>query len=130
MADYSRFPPDDASATHAAEKTSDSAEQFALPEQWAAMTFAPVSIDPGKFGTEWEQSRGAVARATIALLRLDDQALTGHFMEQPEPLRQAMELHAGLQREIEYLKTHMEALEMAATRVLCVASRLAEQSQS
>jgi hypothetical protein len=39
-----------------------------------------------------------------------------------------MDMHAGLQRELEYLKTHIEALEMASARLLCVASRCAEHS--
>lgn len=100
---------------------------LATPQQWAAMTFAPVVIDPVKFGAEWEHARGEIARSTIALLHFDDQALTRHFMDQPEPLRRAMEAHAGLQQELDYLKTHIEALEMASTRLLCVASRCAEQ---
>lgn len=123
MADEHSFPPDDATA-----QSAEGAEQLATPQQWAAMKFAPVLIDPGKFDAAWEQQRGAVARTTIALLRFDDQALTHHFMNQSEPLRQAMEVHDGLQREIEYLKTHIEALEMAAARLLCAASRCAEQS--
>lgn len=101
----------------------------ATAEQWAAMTFAPVLIDPDKFGPSWEQARGASARTAIALLRFDDQELTRRFMEQPEPLQEALEVHAGLEREIDYLKTHVEALEMTATRMLCVASRCAEQSR-
>lgn len=96
--------------------------------QWAAMTFAPVPIDSSKFGAEWEQARGAIARTTIALLRFDDRNLTQHFLAQPEPLRRVMTVHAGLQSEIDYLKTHLEALEMAAARMLCVASRLTEPS--
>ena len=123
MADDDSFPPDDAVPT---ESTGSSADQLASAQQWAAMTFAPVPIDPTRFGPVWEQSRGAIARTAIALLRFDDQDLTRHFMEQPEPLRQAMEVHAGLQRELDYLKTHVEALEMAATRLLCVASRCAD----
>lgn len=125
MADDDSLPQDDDAS---AESADGSAEPLATPQQWAAMTFAPVLIDPSKFGPGWEQARGAVARTAIALLRFDDQDLTRHFMEQPEPLRQAMEVHAGLQRELDYLKTHFEALEMAATRMLCVASRCAEQS--
>jgi len=125
MADDSRFLPESEPASQCGDS-----EPLATPEQWAAMTFAPVPIDPDKFGAQWEQARGAMARATIALLKLDDEALTRHFISQPEPLRQAMEAHAGLQQELEYLKTHIEALEMAATRVLCVASRCAEQSPS
>ncbi len=121
--DHSFLPEDDATA-----ESAEGVEQLATPQQWAAMSFAPVSIDPGKFETEWEQARGAMARTTIALLRFDNQELTRHYMNQPEPLRQAMEMHDGLQREIEYLKTHIEALEMAAARVLCAASRCAEQS--
>ncbi|MFC4310756.1 hypothetical protein ACFPN2_16805 [Steroidobacter flavus] len=106
----------------------DSGEQLATPEQWAAMTFEPVTIDPGKFGPAWEQARGSMARTAIALLRFDDRELTGHFSEHEEPLLEAMDLHAGLQAELDYLKTHMEALEMAATRVLCAASRLSLRS--
>jgi hypothetical protein len=102
-------------------------DALATPEQWAAMTFAPVIVDANKFGPGWDATRGAIARTAIALLRFDDQALTRHFQSEPEPLRRALELHAGLQQEIEYLKTHIEALEMTATRVLCVASRCAEQ---
>jgi hypothetical protein len=102
------------------------ADTLATPEQWAAMTFAPVVIDPKKFGPGWDQTRGAMARTVIALLRFDDQGLTHHFLSEPEPLRRALDVHAGLQQEIEYLKTHIEALEMAANRVLCVASRCAE----
>lgn len=124
MADDFRF----LSAGDPANPLSDSTEQLATPEQWAAMTFAPVLIDPDKFGAHWEQSRGAMARVAIALLRFDDQQLTRHFMDHAEPLREAMEVHAGLQQELEYLRTHMEALEMAATRLLCAASRCAEQS--
>ena len=102
-------------------------DTLATPEQWAAMTFAPVMLDPNKFGPGWDQTRGAIARTAIALLRFDDQALTRHFQSEPEPLRRALDVHAGLQQEIEYLKTHVEALEMTATRLLCVASRCAEQ---
>lgn len=119
MADDSEFRPEDDPAAPATDS-----EQLATPEQWAAMTFAPVSIDPIKFGTAWEQTRGSMARTAIALLRLDDQDLTKHFMEQDEPLLEAMEAYNGLQDELDYLKTHLEALEMAATRMLCVASRL------
>jgi hypothetical protein len=107
----------------------EASDSSATPQQWAAMTFAAVIVDEKKFGPGWDQTRGAIARAAIALLRFDDQALTRHFESQPEPLRRALELHAGLQQEIEYLKTHIEALEMVATRLLCVASRCAEQSQ-
>lgn len=124
MADQDSYLPDD---EQSAKSAGSSAEQLATHEQWAAMTFAAVPIDPDRFGPAWEQARGAIARTAIAVLRFDDQALTRHFMEQPEPLCQAMEIHAGLQRELDYLKTHVEALEMAATRVLCVASRCAEQ---
>lgn len=120
MADDSLFPPD---ADPAAPST-DSSEQLATPEQWAAMTFEPVPIDPSKFGTEWQQARGSMARAAIALLRFDDEELTRHFTDQAEPLLEAMAVHTALQEELDYLKTHMEALEMAATRMLCVASRL------
>ena len=107
--------------------TNPAQDTLATPEQWAAMTFAPVMLDPNKFGPGWDQTRGAIARTAIALLRFDDQALTRHFQSQPEPLRRALDVHAGLQQEIEYLKTHIEALEMTATRLLCVASRCAEQ---
>lgn len=103
-------------------------EQPATPQQWAAMSFGPVPIDPARFGAQWEQARGAIARAAVGLLRFDDKELTQLFMDQPEPLRHAMEVHSSLQRELEYLKTHIEALEMASTRVLCVASRCAEQA--
>ncbi|WP_129776403.1 COG5 family protein [Peristeroidobacter soli] len=99
-------------------------EQLATPEQWAAMTFDPVPIDPGKFGPAWDRARGCVARTAIAVLRLDDRQLTHHFKSHPESLLEAMDTHADLQEELDYLKTHLEALEMAATRVLCVASRL------
>jgi hypothetical protein len=70
-----------------------------------------------------------MARAAIAVLRLDDQGLTRHFMEQAEPLLEAMEMHTALRDELDYLKTHMEALETAATRMLCVASRCVAGSQ-
>jgi hypothetical protein len=99
-------------------------EQLATPEQWAAMTFDPVPIDPNKFGPAWEQARGSMARTAISLLRLDDRDLTRHFSAEAEPLLEAMEVHTGLQEELDYLKIHIEALEMAATRMLCVASRL------
>jgi hypothetical protein len=120
MADDSQFRPEDDPAAPA----TDSGEQLATPQQWAAMTFAPVVIDPSKFGTAWEQTRGSMARAAIELLSLDDQELTRHFMEQDEPLLEAMTTHTSLQDELDYLRTHLEALEMAATRMLCVASRL------
>jgi len=73
------------------------------------------------------QTRGAFARAAIALLRFDDQSLTRHFLSGPEPLRHALDEYARLQQEIAYLKTHIEALETAATCVLCAASRCVEQ---
>ena len=95
-------------------------------QDWAEMNFAPVAIDPEKFGAEWERARGAIARSTLGLLRLGDQELTRHFLSQREPLRKAMEAHSGLQQELDYLKTHIEALEMASARLLCVASRCAE----
>lgn len=104
------------------------ADALATPQQWASMRFAPIVVDENKFGPGWDQTRGAIARAAIALLRFDDQSLTRHFLSGPEPLRRALDEHAGLQHEIAYLKTHIEALEMAATRVLCAASRCAEQS--
>lgn len=124
MADDDSFPPKDSTP----ELVEAGTEQLATAQQWAAITFAPIFIDAQNFGAEWEQARGAMARATLALLRFDDRELTRHFMNQPEPLRQAMEAHAGLQRELEHLKTHIEALEMASTRLLCVASRCAEQT--
>jgi len=113
-----------------AEQSRSAAEQLATPEQWAAMTFAPVLIDPNKFGTEWEQARGSLARAAIGILRLDDAALTRRFMAQPEPLLEAMDMHTALQDELDYLKTHLAAIETAATRMLCVASRCVERSQT
>jgi hypothetical protein len=125
MVDDCYFLPDD---DVAAQLGDGSAEPLATPQQWAAISFAPVLIDSNKFGAEWEQARGAMARTVISLLRFDDRELARRFMNQPEPLRQAMEMHACLQREIGYLKTHIEALEMASTRLLCVASRCAEQS--
>lgn len=100
------------------------ADDSATPSQWAAMTFAPVLIDNDKFGPAWEQARGAMARTTIAVLRFNDAELTRHFLDRPEPLREAMTVHAGLQQELDYLKTHLDALELAATRMLCVASRI------
>ena len=106
-----------------------SADALATPQQWASMTFAPIIIDENKFGPGWDQTRGAIARAAIALLRFDDESLTQHYLSGPEPLRRALEVHAELQQEIAYLKTHIEALEMAATRVLCAASRCAEQGR-
>lgn len=124
MADDCYFLPEDAPPESEANASQDA---LATPEQWAGMTFAPVLIDANKFGPGWDQTRGAIARTAIALLRLDDQALTRHFQSEPEPLRRAMAVHAGLQQEIEYLKTHIEALEMTATRVLCAASRCAER---
>jgi hypothetical protein len=120
MADDFQFGPEDAPAA----PSTDSSEQLATPQQWAAMTFAPVVIDPAKFGTAWEQTRGSMARMAIELLSLDDRELTRHFTDQDEPLLEAMETHTGLQDELDYLRTHIEALEMAATRMLCVASRL------
>jgi hypothetical protein len=120
MADDSLLQPEDDPAA----LSIDSGEQLATPQQWGAMTFAPVVIDPTKFGTAWEQTRGSMARAAIELLSLDDQELTRHFMEQDEPLLEAMATHTRLQDELDYLRTHLEALEMAATRMLCVASRL------
>ena len=124
MADDCYFLPEDAPLEPPASSAQDA---LATPEQWAAMTFAPVIIDANKFGPGWDQTRGAIARTAIALLRFDDQALTRHFTSEPDPVRSAMHLHAGLQQEIEYLKTHIEALEMTATRILCAASRCAEQ---
>jgi hypothetical protein len=126
MADDCYFLPEDAPLEPGANTTQDA---LAGPEQWAAMTFAPVIIDANKFGPGWDQTRGAIARAAISLLRLDDQALTRHFQSEAEPVRRALDLHAGLQQEIEYLKTHIEALEMTATRILCAASRCAEQQR-
>lgn len=105
------------------------ADALATPQQWASMTFAPIVIDENKFGPGWDQTRGAIARAAIGLLRFDDQSLTRHFRSGPEPLRRALDEYAGLQQEIAYLKTHIEALETAATRVLCAASRCAEQGE-
>lgn len=125
MTDNVYFLPDDPSV----EPEGGSAEEFATSQQWASMTFAPVLIDANKFGPAWDQARGAIARTAIALLRFDDQALAQHFLAEPEPLRRALDVHAGFQQEIDYLKTHIEALEMAATRVLCVASRCAEEPQ-
>ncbi|GFE89055.1 hypothetical protein [Steroidobacter agaridevorans] len=127
MADESRFPHDDQPAVESDEHA---AERLATPEQWAAMTFAPVLIDLNKFGAAWEQARGVVARTAIELLRLDDRALTSHFMAQDAPLMEAMETYRALQDEVEYLKTHMEALETASTRMLCVASRCVERRSS
>ena len=124
MADDCYFLPEDAPLEPEANTAQDT---LASAEQWAAMTFAPVTIDPNKFGPGWDQTRGAIARTVVALLRFDDQGLTQHFLSEPEPLRRAMDVHTGLQQEIEYLKTHIEALEMVSTRVLCVASRCAEQ---
>jgi hypothetical protein len=124
MADDCYFLPEDAPLEPGANTIHDA---LATPEQWAAMRFAPVIIDANKFGPGWDQTRGAIARAAIALLRFDDQELTRHFQSEPEPVRRALDLHAGLQQEIEYLKTHIEALEMTATRILCAASRCAEQ---
>lgn len=124
MADDCYFLPEDAPLDPQADGAQDT---LATPEQWAAMTFAPVIIDAGKFGPGWDQTRGAIARTAIALLRFDDQALTRHFQSEPEALSRVLDVHAGLQQEIEYLKTHIEALEMTATRLLCVASRCAEQ---
>lgn len=125
MADGSYFLPDD---DPTAESSDASTEQLATQRQWAAMTFAPVLIDASKFDAQWEQARGAIARTVVSLLRFDDRQLTRHFMNQPEPLRQAMEMHDGLQRELEYLETHIEALEMTSARLLCAASRCAGQS--
>jgi hypothetical protein len=124
MADDCYFLPEDAPFEPAANSMQDA---LATPEQWAAMTFTPMIIDASKFGPGWDQTRGAIARTAIALLRFDDQALTRHFQSEPEPLRRAMDVYSGLQQEIEYLKTHVEALETASTRVLCVASRCAGQ---
>ena len=129
MADDSRFQ-HETDPTRFNEGADNDAEQLATPEQWAAMTFAPVLIDSNKFGPAWEQARGAVARAAIELLRFDDQGLTRHFMEQDEPLMEAMDTYGELLTELDYLKTHMEALEMAATRMLCVASRCIEHPPS
>lgn len=122
MADDSYFLPEDA----AAEPGQTAADALATPRQWASMTFEPIVIDDKKFGPGWERTRGAVARTAIALLRFDDRALTRHFQSEAEPLRRVLDVHAGLQQEIEYLKTHIEALETAATRLLCAASRCAE----
>jgi hypothetical protein len=127
MAGDSRFTDDDDPDAPFGE---DSAEHLATPEQWATMTFAPVLIDITKFGTAWEQARGFVARTAIELLRFDDQALTSHFMAMAEPLKESMETYGELQRELDYLKTHVEALEMMATRMLCVASRCVERPPS
>lgn len=127
MADESRFSHDDGPD---APSEPEAAEQLATPEQWAAMTFAPVSIDPDKFGAAWEQARGAMARTAIELLRMDDQALTAHFMAEEAPLMEAMETYRELQSELDYLKTHMEALETASIRMLCVASRCVERRPS
>jgi hypothetical protein len=124
MADDCYFLPEHAPLEPGATTAQDT---LANAEQWAAMTFAPVIIDPDKFGPGWDQTRGAIARTVVALLRFDDRALTRHFQSEPEPLRRALDVHTGLQQEIEYLKTHIEALEMASTRVLCAASRCAEQ---
>jgi hypothetical protein len=124
MADDCYFLPEDSSLEPGANSAQDS---LATPEQWAAMTFAPVIIDADRFGPAWDQTRGSIARTVVALLRFDDQALTRHFQSEPDPLRRALDVHAGLQQEIEYLKTHIEALEMTSTRLLCVASRCAEQ---
>ena len=130
MADNSYFLPEDAPLEPEVDIGADiAADALATPEQWASITFAPIVLDEDKFGPAWDQTRGAIARAAVSLLRFDDRALTRHFMSEPEPLRRALDLHAGLQREIEYLKTHIDALETAATRVLCVASRCAEQGR-
>ena len=126
MADDCYFLPEDARPEREAGTAADA---LATPEQWAAMTFAPIVMDDKKFGPGWDQTRGTIARAAIALLSFDDQALTRHFQSEPEPLRRSLDVHAGLQQEIEYLKTHIEALETVATRLLCVASRCAEQQR-
>ena len=123
MTDHCYFLPEDsADASKQGE-----ADGLATPQQWASMTFAAIDLDSARFGPGWDRARGAMARTVVALLRFDDQALTRHFQAEPEPLRRALDVHAGLQQEIDYLKTHLEALEMAAARMLCVASRCAEQ---
>jgi hypothetical protein len=134
MADDRYFLPDDESVAGSNRTDSNRADAerhapdtVASPEEWAAMRFEALPIDVAKFGLRWEQARGTLARTAVELLRFDDQALTQHFLSQPEPLRHALDVHAGLQCEIDYLKTHIEALEMASTRLLCVASRCAEQ---
>lgn len=118
---FNSFP--EGPADPAAETTGESP---ATADQWAAMTFAALDIDITKFGPRWDFARGAVARVAVTLLRLDDRELTRHFLAEADPLRRAMDTHLGLQEEIDYLKTHIEALEMAATRMLCVASRCAK----
>jgi len=123
MTDHNYFLPDDLADASAQGST----EGLATPQQWASMTFAAIHLDPAKFGPGWDRARGAMARTVVALLRFDDQSLTRHFQAEPEPMRRALDVHAGLQQEIDYLKTHLEALEMASARMLCVASRCAEQ---
>ena len=124
MADDCYFLPDD--ELSAAVDSKSQTDLLANAQQWASMTFAPLPIDTGKFGPRWDQTRGAIARTAVALLRFDDQGLTRHFRAEGDPLKRALEVHTGLQQEIDYLKTHIEALEMASTRVLCVASRCVE----
>lgn len=116
MPDDCQFPPDAGT------------EPLATARQWAAMRFEPVPLDASNFGPQWDEARGAIARAVVSLLRFDDQQLTRHFLARAEPLKHVMAMHAGLQRELEYLETHNEALQMASARLLCVASRCAQQS--
>lgn len=123
MADDVYFLPDD----HQPAADAATQEELATAQQWASMTFAAVLIDASKFGPRWDQARGAVARTTVTLLSFDDQELTRHFLGEVDPLRRVLEVHGELRLEIDYLKTHLEALEMAATRLLCVASRYTEE---
>src|SRR5688572_24598637 len=74
MADDCYFLPEDAPIERDPGAAQDAG--LATPEQWAAMKFAPVIIDANKFGPGWDQTRGAIARTAIALLRFDDEALT------------------------------------------------------
>jgi hypothetical protein len=95
----------------------------ATPADWAAMTFEPIIIDAAAFGPAWDKARGDLARAIISLLRHDDKELTRRCTVDEHALEATVQMYEEIEKEIDYLETHIAFLHTALTRLLCVTAR-------
>ena len=103
-----------------------SSERLATAQDYAAQSFGPATDRPFDEKAWREKAADFVAleRIVIAVMRMDDKELTAKVGESGESVDLYLEMGDMCGNLIEHHKDVIKATESAATRLLCVLTRL------
>ena len=102
------------------------ADRIATAQDFAAQSFEAVADSPfdEKAWREGTDEYLKVERFVIAVMRMDDKELTAKVSESEESVDLFLEMQDMCDKLIEHHKDVIKATESAATRLLCVLTRL------